>query len=246
MKRLTQWFARLSNWQILGLVIALALSTSLTSLLLFVGDAKDWWSGILQNFSTEMLGAFITFLLFDVILRGRDEYKRRLIKQFRSPHPKIANQALHALKKHGWLYDGSLQGSYLSFANWSGLDLTGADLEGARLRKVKLIETDLSNSNLQGTNVSVERLAKAKALKGAIMPDGRRYDGRLRLTGDLEAARESNIALDDQAMMADFYGVSVDDFRQGQDWADETLASIRAKSSTFFEKPWWKRVTKTG
>ncbi len=243
MKRLEQRFARLSNRQILGFVVLLALLPSLLSLFLSVEDAKNWWSGILQNFSTEMLGAFITFWLFDEVLKGREEYKRRMIKRFRSPHPEIAGQALHALKEHGWLYDGSLQGAYLSFANWSGLDLSGADLEGARLRKVKLTETDLRNSNLKGTNVSVERLAKAKALKGAIMPDGRRYDGRLRLTGDLKAAKESDVALDNPAMMADFYGVSVDDFRQGQDWADKTLASIRAKSSSFFEKPWWERVT---
>lgn len=246
MRHVTQWIARLNNLQILMLVVFLALGTSVVSFLLGTEDTKGWVSGVLQNFSTEMLGAFITFLLFDIVIRGREELKRRLIKQFRSPHPEITSKALSELKKHGWLYDGSLRGTYLSFANWSGLDLEGIDLEGARLRKVKLINTTLRKANLEGTNVSVDRLVQASALQGAIMPDGRRYDGRLRLPGDLERARRMGISLEDEESMAKFYGVSVEEYKEGQRWANEQLDLIRQRSSSFFEKPWWERLTKTG
>lgn len=59
------------------------------------------------------------------------------------------------------------------------------------------------------------------------MPDGTRYDGRYRLAGDLEVAKVDKHDIDDPAAMAQFYKVSLEDYLQGQKWAEENLPKYR-------------------
>ncbi len=76
----------------------------------------------------------------------------------------------------------NLQEAAMHGFNLSGADLSRADLEnafmsnsnfkGANLSDADLSGTDLSQANLSGAKVTKEQLAKAKSLKGAIMPDG--------------------------------------------------------------------------
>ena len=69
-----------------------------------------------------------------------------------------------------------LANTCLNEADLSKTDLRTANLSGANLSNANLTGADLSNSNLDnaimtGARVTDEQLAKAKSLKGAIMPD---------------------------------------------------------------------------
>jgi len=106
----------------------------------------------------------------------------------------------------------------LSNANLMGAKLTRADLSGANFSKANLTGADLYKANLRGANnLTDEQLMKAKRLWGATMPDGNPYDGRFRLAGDLEIARWGNINANDPQAMADFHGVSLETYLDGQD-----------------------------
>lgn len=100
--------------------------------------------------------------------------------------------------------DGKRKGFVLQFLYDSGLinkdnaivDIRGANLQEARpmkldfqeanlmevnfaeadLREVLLFDADLSNANFKGAIVTDNQLKQAKSLKGAIMPDGSKYD----------------------------------------------------------------------
>src|SRR6266566_1256317 len=104
---------------------------------------------------------------------------------------------IHKDQKIVDLSQANLREADLSRANLDGADLSRADLSEADLRETDLRETDLSLANLNGANLSSarrrktglsgfdipprtkvtdEQLAKAKNLKGAIMPDGTKHD----------------------------------------------------------------------
>lgn len=57
------------NKTVFLLLVILTASTSIGSAFMNVtGADSSWWSGWLQNFSTEMMGAIATFLLFEGII----------------------------------------------------------------------------------------------------------------------------------------------------------------------------------
>lgn len=66
----------------------------------------------------------------------------------------------------------NLRGIDLSRADLSRANLSNADLSGATLYRVDLYEADLSAANLDGAMVTVEQLAEARSLNGAILPNG--------------------------------------------------------------------------
>ncbi len=68
-------------------------------------------------------------------------------------------------------------GTYL----WKrGAGLNDADLSNANLSGADLSNANLSGANLKGANVTEEQLAKCKSLKGAIMPNGQKYEDWLK------------------------------------------------------------------
>ena len=105
----------------------------------------------------------------------------------------------------------------LSNANLNGTKLTRANLIGANLSETNLTNANLYKTNLRGCrNLTVEQLSKVKRLWGAIMPDGESYDGRYNLPADLELAHLRGVVKDDDQAMAEFYGVSLEIYRNGQ------------------------------
>jgi uncharacterized protein YjbI with pentapeptide repeats len=66
----------------------------------------------------------------------------------------------------------NLRGVDLSRADLSQANLSNADLSEAMLYRVDLYEADLSAANLDGATVTVDQLAEARSLDGAILPDG--------------------------------------------------------------------------
>jgi len=127
------------------------------------------------------------------------------------------------------LSGANLQNTDLNMAKLQGVDLSGANLEETRLNKANLRCALLSKANLKGAflnqanlqgilDLTEEQLAKAYKLRGSTMSDGSRYDGRFNLDGDLADARFLHIDTNDPIAMAEFYGISVDEFKNGQTW----------------------------
>lgn len=114
----------------------------------------------------------------------------------------------------------------LQSADLSGADLGEAKLSRARLMGANLAGTDLAGADMYKVNLTgvkhltTAQLARAKRLFGAIMPDGGTYDGRYNLNGDLEFARWGQIDINNAAAMAEFFGVSQEDYLEGQKAAD--------------------------
>jgi len=119
-------------------------------------------------------------------------------------------------------------------ANLSCAHLVHTDLHQANLREVNLYKTDLrgailTNAILQGAqNWTYEQLIQLSKLRNAMMPDGSRYDGRFNLAGDLMHVPSLGISLKNHDYLADYYGVSLEDYLAGQAWADKHLSSIRS------------------
>ena len=91
-------------------------------------------------------------------------------------------------------------------------DFTGAFFGQADLRGAVFLRANLSRAE----GLTIDQLVTLQALAGTRMPDGRLYDGRYRLKGDLKKAFDQGINIQDDRQMAAFYGVSVDEFLCGQ------------------------------
>jgi hypothetical protein len=65
-----------------------------------------------------------------------------------------------------------LEGADLSMANLTGADLTGTNLRGVYLRWARLDGAILDGADLQGAVVNDLKLAHARSLEGAILPNG--------------------------------------------------------------------------
>jgi hypothetical protein len=159
-------------------------------------DWQPWWDGFLQNSGTEMLGAFLTFVLLELI-RGRrerryqEEAEERRTKQTQElvrglmQAQEIARlRAAKTIEERQPILDsmeatGLLRGANLSEASLEGAKLDWADLQGVDLFRANLQGAFLWGANLQGAAyLTVEQLRQAKDLEGATLPDGTKLPGR--------------------------------------------------------------------
>jgi hypothetical protein len=171
----TNRLMKLSNRAVLGVLMGVALLTSagslVVNLLMNQGTNPVWWEGWLRNFSAEIFGAFLTFLLIEVLAGGRrardaeqreaEEQKQRLIRQMGSKDKGVALQAVEELRGQNWLTDGSLHGAFLHGANLEGVDLRVADMQGVVLAVANPQEALLSGANLQGADLGQANLQGA-------------------------------------------------------------------------------------
>ncbi|MBZ0278546.1 MAG: toll/interleukin-1 receptor domain-containing protein [Anaerolineae bacterium] len=89
--------------------------------------------------------------------------KELLIRQLGSTDHAATRDAIKALRRRGWLEDGTLRGVHLPGANLSDANLIGADLQNsilggadlsyARLSRANLSGADLDGANLRGANL---------------------------------------------------------------------------------------------
>jgi hypothetical protein len=93
-----------------------------------------------------------------------------------------------------------------AFLDWT--DLTKARFAGARLNEISLWRANL----LEAVNLSQNQLSSARLLRGAILPNGEKYDGRFQLYGDIQKAKREGVDVDDPIAMARWYGVSLDEY----------------------------------
>lgn len=133
--------------KILMVMVIMALLSSLVGLAL----TRDF-TGWLLNFSTELLGAVLTFVLIDQIIGG-EEKKSSLIARLRSRSNDETENTINELRRHGWLTDGSLQEATLQSANLKRVNLHMADLRKADFLQAQLMEAVLNYAKLQGARL---------------------------------------------------------------------------------------------
>jgi len=110
-------------------------------------------------------------------------------------------------------HQATLEQADLSRAQLNGAKLNRAILQHVNFDHADLTDADLYKANLQGAlNLTDEQLSHTYQLLGAIMPNGRVYDGRYNLPGDLGRARWAKVNLDDPNCIAEFYGVSLEEY----------------------------------
>ena len=115
------------------------------------------------------------------------------------------------------LHQASLEWADLTNANLRATKLSLCNLSGANLKNTKMENADFYKASLRGVqNLTDDQLLLAARLWGATMPNGERYDGRFSLFGDLALAQWNNVDTSDSRAMAEFYGVPLDVYTQGQ------------------------------
>ena len=145
-----------------GVVLVVLIGLALALLRWAVSDIDDW-KGLALNLVTELVGAALTYTLFELVI-GRMEKreaereaeekelgakKADLIAQMGSSVKDVAIAAAEELRRHGWHRDGSLQGAFLPGANLPGASLFNADLQRANLAAANLQGANLGGANLQ-------------------------------------------------------------------------------------------------
>ncbi len=121
----------------------------------------------------------------------------------------------------------NLQGADLSMADLTGARLARSKLQNANFSQAILKDVDFYKANLGGArNLTDGQLSQAKRLFSAIMPDGSTYDGRYNLDGDLEFARWGRVNVDDPEAMANFLGIPLNTYLEGQRFAKEAEKMI--------------------
>ena len=122
-----------------------------------------------------------------------------------------------SLRETTW-FEADLQGAFLDHA-----DLTNATLSmhavDTHFAEADLTGATLSNANLSGAKVRHEQLRKVRSLWKAKMPNGELYDGRYNLQSDVELFLKYSRNPNDSQEWATFYGVSIQQYLNGQKWA---------------------------
>jgi uncharacterized protein YjbI with pentapeptide repeats len=115
------------------------------------------------------------------------------------------------------LHQAHLEWADLSGAALRATKLSLCNLSGANLKDAKLENADFFKANLRGVqNLTDDQLRQTARLLGSTLPNGERYDGRFSLFGDLALAEWNNVDTSDSRAMAEFYGVSLESYTQGQ------------------------------
>ena len=101
------------------------------------------------------------------------------------PNGRDLKHILRRVYNHESLVGIDLRNLYLSFMDFSSLELRNADLEGCCLSHATLDDCDLTDANLSNTKLSHASLKRAK-LAGAILADvvadGASFEGATGLT----------------------------------------------------------------
>lgn len=147
----------LNTWVLIALVL-LALASSLLSAVENPNFADAAWrSGWLQNFSTEMVGAIVTFALFELLvgksqIRKATESERKIqqvqqLIRLRNAQTKEQRQGI--VDEMNML--DLLQGAYFGGISLEGISLVEANLKHANMNEVKFDEQTLLPDGINWT-----------------------------------------------------------------------------------------------
>jgi hypothetical protein len=197
-----------------------------------IGFVPDWFiSDFYANISTDLLSIAITVLIIDVLNQQRleEQEKSSILLQLGSRNNSTALDALQIIRTRGWHADGSMKGINLYRANLEKAFLNNTNLAGANFEQANLKQAYLSYLDLTGAkNLERAQLAQARYLIKTKLPDGRLHDGRYNLFNqDLKwAVTGEHIDITDLNQLADFYGVTIEEYLRGQAWAKENHEKI--------------------
>jgi len=135
-----------------------------------------------------------------------------------------------SLRDTTW-FEADLQGAFLDHADLSNATLS-MHAVGPHFTEGDLTGATLTNANLSGAKVRHEQLCRARSIWNAKMPDGQLYDGRYNLPNDIELFLKSARNPNNPQEWADFYGVSLARYLEGQAWAQANLSFPRSPVST--------------
>lgn len=225
-RRLRQYWKE-NEW--IYLIVGLSIGVLIPGFLESV--RADAINDFLLNLVPEAVGIFFTVLIIDRLDSIREEQviKDQLVRRLQSRYNHTALQAVEELRVLGYLSDGTLRKRNLRGSNWVDANMYEADLRGSDLGNAVLERADFVLANLKDVNVKPEQLITTDIMHGAIMPDGRKYDGRYQLAGDFAYARRKNVNIESDEAMATWFGVPLEQYREGQQWADQHLEALRKK-----------------
>ncbi len=208
-KPLSDWLLKhIRNWQVLFLLLMVALGASLLSYLLRAADTS-WWEAFARNLSAELVGAFITFLLLDGLVSGRRRLAARQRQQEREDEAAalqehiaqelqrqlrgyVQGQTLSRLRAVSspaerdlilveMITNDLLHGAELFRGNLRGAELLGVNMEGANLQEANLLGAVMVGANLQKANLTHASMEEANLL-------GARLQGANLRSASLEGA----------------------------------------------------------
>jgi uncharacterized protein YjbI with pentapeptide repeats len=182
---------RVRNWQVLFILIVAGLGASLFSFLLRTSDTS-WWEGFARNFSAELYGAAITFLLLDGLVSGRRRLAVRQRREAREGEAQALQERIaqelqqqlriyvqgqtlsrlraastveeRALILYEMITNDLLHGAELFRSNLRGAEFLGANLHGANLQEADLLGAALVGANLRDANLTHAHLEEANLL----------------------------------------------------------------------------------
>lgn len=157
-------------------------------------------------------------ILLDFLYYSNMIYKKGIIGLYNADFSNI-------VYKNSFLTQTNLRGAIFENANLANTRLREADLEKANLRNSILDGSDLINANLQEadlTGASIRdvdlfmadlykakildrQLKDVKSLSGAIMPDGKIYDGRYGFRTDIKLAKACEVNVSNKNEMILWY-----------------------------------------
>ncbi|MDX2137149.1 MAG: pentapeptide repeat-containing protein [Chloroflexota bacterium] len=147
--------------QRLGSVYVLTLLTLFSIILItlsynaaIVSEQDDkgmlWWSGALLNLGSGFVGAIVTFILFDQIIRVREEV-RTLIVKMRGKDIDEARFAIEYAREKDWFKLGYFREERFDNAILSEIDLEESNFVGASFIAVKMNYSNFGYSQLMNT-----------------------------------------------------------------------------------------------
>jgi hypothetical protein len=171
--------------RILAALLAVGIALSLAE----ACRTRDWW-GALLNLGPELIGAVVTYALFEVFIGSKakeEEQKRRLIEEAEKEKARLIQEmgskirdvavaAAEKLDQRGWLRDGSVRQVVLMDANLEGMAALHADLWNAYL-----INVNLQHAFLPAANLQAAFLGRTK-LQGAYLVDANLLGAYVRTT----------------------------------------------------------------
>ncbi|MCA9887561.1 MAG: pentapeptide repeat-containing protein [Anaerolineae bacterium] len=204
---------------VVGLILGLLVRTFLDSI------APATAGDLLRDLLPEAVGITFTVLILDRLNSAREErqLKDMLIRRAHSRYNHTALEAIEDMRVLGYLEEGLLAGRELRGSNWQSANLYKADLTDSDLTNAVLKNADFVHSNLRNAKVNEKQLMQTETMYGAVMPDGKKYDGRYNLAGDFAYAKRSNVDIGSPEDMALWYGVALDVYLKGQQWARDNL-----------------------
>ncbi len=259
MKKFWQFLTNKADWVMFAVGVAFGLILN-ALVQLMINDVNN----LLSELAPEIVGIVFTVLFIERFGKARQERQHieELTARIHSRYNATALQALEEMralyknrlqwvdmdtyelrdkrleeiKQTVWNRKGILVGKKLRGSQWQDANFYQTDLRGTDLSNANLLRADLVEVNLDGATVKDEQLASCDIMMGAIMPDGTRYNGQFNLPGDFVEAQKRNHDVKSPQSMADWYGVSVEDYLAGQKFWNDNNRLFKSRSNKYDSK----------